>query len=121
MADLSIFCFTGRLGQDAVVKDVGNTRLLEVSCAVNTGYNSNKKTTWYKLKVWGTRADTLAPMLLKGTAVAGSGELSTSEWDGSDGKHHTDIEVNCNVLNVTSSRKKDEQPAEPGIPEDVNF
>lgn len=119
MADLSNFCFTGRLGQDAVVKDVGNTRLLEVSCAVNTGYGNNKKTTWYKLKIWGTRADTLAPMLLKGTAVAGSGELSTSEWDGNDGKHHTDIEVNCNVLNVTSSKKKDEQSAEPA--EDVVF
>lgn len=122
MADLSNYCFTGRLGQDAIVKAVSNTRLLEVSCAVNTGYGNNKKTTWYKLKVWGTRADTLAPMLLKGTAVAGSGELSTSEWDGQDGKHHTDIEVNCNVLNITSSKKKDEQPVEADTPtDDVKF
>lgn len=108
MADLSNFCFTGRLGADAVVKNVNDKRLLEVSVAVNTGYGNNKKTTWYKIKVWGNRADTLAPMLLKGTAVAGCGELSTNEWDGSDGKHHTDLEINCSVINVQSSGKKQE-------------
>lgn len=108
MADLSNFCFTGRLGADAQVKTINDKKLLEVSVAVNTGYGNNKKTTWYKIKVWGNRADTLAPMLLKGTAVAGCGELSTNKWDGNDGKHHTDLEINCNVINVQSSGKKQE-------------
>ncbi len=118
MADLSNYCFTGRLGADAQVKLVNNKTLLEASVAVNTGYGNNKKTTWYKIKVWGNRADTLAPMLLKGTAVAGSGELSTNEWDGNDGKHHTDLEINCNVINVQSSGKKQEN-TEPSSSENL--
>lgn len=113
MADLSNFCFTGRLGADAQVKTINDKKLLEVSVAVNTGYGNNKKTTWYKIKVWGNRADTLAPMLLKGTAVAGCGELSTNEWDGNDGKHHIDLEINCNVLNVQSSGKKQDDNSTP--------
>ena len=113
MADLSNYCFTGRLGADAQVKTINDKKLLEVSVAVNTGYGNNKKTTWYKIKVWGNRADTLAPMLLKGTAVAGCGELSTNEWDGNDGKHHTDLEINCSVLNVQSSGKKQEDNSTP--------
>ena len=123
MADLSNYCFTGRLGADAQVKNVGDKRLLEVSVAVNTGYGNNKKTTWYKIKVWGNRADTLAPMLLKGTAVAGCGELSTNEWDGNDGKHHTDLEINCNVINVQSSGKKQEntEPSSSESLEDIPY
>lgn len=113
MADLSNYCFTGRLGADAQVKTINDKKLLEVSVAVNTGYGNNKKTTWYKIKVWGNRADTLAPMLLKGTAVAGCGELSTNEWDGNDGKHHTDLEINCSVINVQSSGKKQDDNATP--------
>ena len=113
MADLSNFCFTGRLGADAQVKNINDKRLLEVSVAVNTGYGNNKKTTWYKIKVWGNRADTLAPMLLKGCAVAGCGELSTNEWDGNDGKHHTDLEITCNVINLLPSGKKQEDSSTP--------
>lgn len=112
MADLSNFCFTGRLGADATIKNVNDKRLLEVPVAVNTGYGNNKKTTWYKIKVWGNRADTLAPMLLKGIAVAGCGELSTNEWDGNDGKHHTDLEISCNTINVQSSGKKQDDSSE---------
>ena len=123
MADLSNYCFTGRLGQDAQVKTINDKKLLEVSVAVNTGYGTNKKTTWYKIKIWGNRADTLAPMLLKGTAVAGCGELSTNEWDGNDGKHHTDLEINCNVINIQSSGKKQEDSsvASTESTEDVNW
>lgn len=113
MADLSNYCFTGRLGADAQVKTINDKKLLEASVAVNTGYGNNKKTTWYKIKVWGSRADTLAPMLLKGSAVAGCGELSTNEWDGNDGKHHTDLEINCNTINLLSSGKKQDDSSTP--------
>ena len=119
MADLSNFCFTGRLGADAQVKTINDKKLLEASVAVNTGYGNNKKTPWYKIKVRGNSADTLAPMLLKGCAVAGCGELSTNEWDGNDGKHHTDLEINCSTINLLPSGKKQEDNSEASADEGV--
>lgn len=109
MADVNSWAFTGRLGADAAVKTTPNGKTyMEMSCAVGIGYGQYKKTLWVKVKQWGERTRDLASMFTKGTLIGAAGELSTNEWDGQDGAHHTDIEVTCSAIQILSSKKKDE-------------
>jgi single-strand DNA-binding protein len=94
MQNLSI---AGNLGQDPELKSTsgGNTVLsFSVACS---GYNRREKqktTTWYRISLWGKRAEQLANLLEKGSRVACSGELEVGEWNGK-------VQLNLTVQDVT--------------------
>lgn len=122
MADLSKYLFTGRLGNDAVVKTTPNSKkVMEMSVAVNTGYGEYKKTTWIKVNVWGDKVDTLAPMFTKGALVAGAGEPEINTWTDKEGNNKAELQVRCLNVEILSSKKKDEtgqsteQPAQDNV------
>ena len=109
MADLSKYLFTGRLGNDAVVKTTPNgKKVMEMSVAVNTGYGEYKKTMWIKVNVWGDKVDTLAPMFTKGALVAGCGEPEINTWTDKEGNNKAELQVRCLNVEILSSKKKDE-------------
>jgi single-strand DNA-binding protein len=71
----------GRIGRDAELRATPKgTQVAETSVAVDDlakkkpegGY----ETEWFRIKVWGRQAETLAPMLLKGNLVLVEGRLS---------------------------------------------
>jgi len=93
MADLNNWAFTGCLSRDAVVKDVGGKKLVEMSVAQNNGYGDYKYTNWITVKWWGERAAKAAAAFTKGTLVAGSGELKPDTYTGNDGVMHTNLSV----------------------------
>lgn len=83
----------GNLGNDADVKQVGDTNLLEFSLAstkkgytTNTGNTIPDVTTWINVKKW--KGEGLAPYLKKGDRVAVFGELEIREHEG---KYYTSI------------------------------
>ena len=94
MQNLSI---AGNLGQDPELKATsgGNTVLnFSVACS---GYNRREKqktTTWYRISLWGKRAEQLAKLLEKGSRVACSGELEVGEYNGK-------VQLNLTVQDVT--------------------
>jgi len=76
----------GRLGRDAELRATPRgTQVAETSVAVDDlakkkpegGY----ETEWYRIKVWGRQAETLAPMLLKGNLVLVEGRLSIRMYE----------------------------------------
>lgn len=84
---------TGNIGQDAEVKQVGETNVVQFSIAsTKKGYTKQDgtviqdATTWLNVKKW--RAEGLAPYLTKGTKVAVFGELEIREHDG---KYYTSL------------------------------
>lgn len=80
---MNLFAFTGNLGGDAEVKDVGGSKVLKFSVAVTSGFGDKKQTAWYGCDVWGKQAESrLVDYLKKGQQVAVTGELSHREYDG---------------------------------------
>ena len=70
----------GRIGRDAELRATPKgTQVAETSVAVDDLAKKKPEggfeTEWYRIKVWGRQAETLAPMLLKGNLVLVEGRL----------------------------------------------
>lgn len=73
---------SGRVGQDAELKTVGDTTVCSFSVAHTEkiyGPNPSEKTIWVGCNVWGERGPKLAPHITKGTfvVVEGSGTVNS--------------------------------------------
>lgn len=78
-----IVTVAGNIGKDAEFKTTqGGTELCRFSLAGAVGYGDNKQTLWFDVTKWGKGAEGLSRILLKGTKVTVSGELSEREYDG---------------------------------------
>lgn len=72
---------SGRVGQDAEIKNVGDTTVCSFSVAHTEkvyGPNPSEKTIWVTCSIWGERGVKLAPHIVKGTfvVVEGSGNVN---------------------------------------------
>lgn len=77
---------TGGLGRDAELKSLPSGKnVLEFSIAVNSGYGDNKKTYWWKCKMFGDRAAKLAEHFTKGTKLMIEGVPELREYEAKDG------------------------------------
>ena len=108
----NVFNFTGKLGQDAEVKQLpSGTTILNFSVANNTGFGDRKKTLWIKVSVFGKRAEgRLVEYLLKGTEVFVSGELSQNEYEANDRTIKTSLELNANVVDLIGGNNQQPPP-----------
>ena len=66
------------------------------SLAENRGSGENKKTTWFKVKVFSgdfaeNFAENVSSSIKKGTRVTVVGRIETDEWTGQDGSAKTDL------------------------------
>lgn len=124
MADLNSFSFTGRLTSDASFRTLASGKgILTANVAVNTGYGDYKKTLFIKVQQWGDSGNNVVQYLKKGNLVAGTGEMSRSEWDSSDGIKHVDFVVDVRAIQMLVSKKDNEQrtTAENIDTEDIPF
>lgn len=104
----------GNVGSDAEVRFTKEgTAIANFSFALSSGYGDKKKTTWLRCSIIGKRGETLAPMLLKGTQIALTGEISLNEYVAKDGTNKSSIELLVN--NVTLLGKK-----EPSAPKEAS-
>lgn len=114
MADLNKWCFTGRLGADAAVKQTNNGKtVLEMSVAINSGFGAYAKTLWVKAKMWGERGNNIAPILKKGSLIAISGEPDLDEWTDKEGQHHAALAIRVGDVQLLHSKKEGESEQQP--------
>jgi len=86
VADLNHISVIGRLTRDAQFKTLNTgTTLAEFSIANNRGWGDNAKVHYFDVKMWGKGAEALRKYLVKGKAVAVSGELNQERWEGKEG------------------------------------
>jgi single-strand DNA-binding protein len=77
---------SGGLGRDAELKSLPSGKnVLEFSIAVNSGFGDNKKTYWWKAKLFGDRATKLAEYFVKGTKLMIEGVPELREYEAKDG------------------------------------
>ena len=94
------------------------------SFALNSGYGDKQITTWLSCSLFGKRATTLAPMLLKGTKIGISGELTNRPYTAKDGteKFSLDLRVNDVTLLGKPTGQASEAPTKQSLPvEDMQF
>jgi single-strand DNA-binding protein len=103
--------FAGRIGSDAVMSATPTGKsVLKFSVGVDVwGGPAGKRTMWVNCSMWGDRGAKLAPMLVKGTAVAVSGEVELRQYE-SKGKPGASLDLRCQGLTLLGRR---DQPAAP--------
>jgi single-strand DNA-binding protein len=112
---MNLLAATGRLGQDAKLSYTANQdAICNFSLSLTAGYGDKATTTWLNCNLWGKRAEILAPMLLKGTQIGVTGEISLRPYKGKDGTEKSSLE--CRVNDVTllggkSENKTENKPA----------
>lgn len=79
---INIFTASGNIGQDYELKYTPNGKAIgEFSLPVKSGWGDNEKTSWVRCKIFGERAEKVAPYLTKGSKVTVSGAFKLDEWE----------------------------------------
>lgn len=71
-------------------------------------------TTWFKVTVWGNRAEPVSQYLSKGRSVYVEGRLHVEEWTDKEGKPRHTLEINATDVQFIDGGQSSEREA--GIP-----
>lgn len=106
--------FTGNIGRDAELRRAQNgDAVANFPMAIEVGTKANPKTMWIDCSLWGKRAESVSPYLLKGKKVAVIGRVSQDEYIKRDGTHGTRIQVSCNEVELLGGgREQNDQSHE---------
>ena len=97
----------GNIGRDGEIRYTAGanpTPVLQFSFALQSGYGEKAVTTWLNCSLFGTRAETLAPMIKKGQRIGITGEIVNRAYQ-KDGVEKYSLE--CRLSNVTLLGAKD--------------
>ena len=102
----------GNISRDAELRFTPNQdAICSFSFALNSGFGDKQVTTWLNCNVWGTRAEKLAPMLLKGTKVGIVGELTNRPYKDKNGNEKFSLEVRVSDLTLLGSKADTSTPS----------
>ena len=94
----------GQLGKDAEVRHLQDgTAVASFSVADSQG--REKPTIWWRCGLFGKRAESLAPYLLKGQAVTVSGTVTEREYT-KDGATHKAIEIRVQDVALQGGKRE---------------
>ncbi len=119
----------GNLGADPEMRYTPNGRpVTQFNVAVNQSTKNQQTgewveaTDWFRVSVWGDRAERAAENLRKGNRVFVEGRFKTREFEGRDGKARTSLEITADsVVNLEKRTREDGEgqfaaPADGGGP-----
>jgi single-strand DNA-binding protein len=107
----------GNLGRDPEMRYTPNGRpVTEFSVAVShrsrdaqTGEWSDDQTDWYRVTVWGDRAERTAEQFRKGNRVFVEGRFRTREYEARDGQKRVSLEVTADNVIAFGERARDDE------------
>jgi single-strand DNA-binding protein len=95
----------GNVGKDAELKYTAKgDPICNFSFALTSGYGDKQVTTWVNCALFGKRAETLAPMLLKGTKIGVEGQLTNRPYTSKDGAEKLSLELRVNEVTLLGSK-----------------
>lgn len=114
----------GNLGRDPEMRYTPNGRpVTEFSVAVShsrpdgNGGWIDEGTDWYRVTVWGDRAERTAEQFRKGNKVFVEGRFRTREFEGKDGLKRTSLEITAeNVISLDARVRNEEEGGSSGPP-----
>ncbi len=102
---------TGRLGQNAEIRTVGQNKVLSFSIAVDQGYGEKKTTMWVDCAMWGSRGEKLHQYMTKGTVVEVAGEPSIRTYE-AKGATKAVLQVRIDSLKLHGGGTRDKPVAD---------
>jgi single-strand DNA-binding protein len=104
---MNVFTFVGNLGGDAELRVTAKgTDVCQFSVAATAGYGEHKTTTWVRCSLFGKRAQSLAPYLIKGQQVCITGEAKVNEWTNRGGEVKSSLEVMVTDVMLLGEKKQ---------------
>lgn len=106
---MNVLSAIGNISKDCELRYTPNgDAVAQFNFALNSGYGDKKITTWLNCSLWGKRAKSLAPMLLKGARVGITGELTNRPYTAKDGTERFNLEVRINDVTLLGGNSKSE-------------
>ena len=104
----------GNLGRDPEMRYMADgTAVTNFNVAVSDGYGENKTTIWFRVSVWGKRAETANQYLTKGQKVLIEGRLIADRqtggpkiWTRQDGTAGSNFELRADNFVFLSSKNE---------------
>lgn len=103
----------GSLGKDAELRYLPNGDAV-CNFSVADSQGKDKTTIWWRASLFGKRAESLAPYLLKGQAVAVSGSITEREYTDSTGAQKKAQEIRVNDVALQGGKRDAQPTAAPG-------
>jgi len=104
----------GQLGRDIEIRHLANGDAIG-SFSVADSQGKDKLTIWWRCQIWGKRAESLAPYLLKGQSVTVSGNVTQREYE-KDGVKQTAMEIRVNDVALQGGKPQQSEPSRPAAP-----
>ena len=125
----------GNLGSDPEMRYTPTNRAVtQFNVAVNQSTKNQQtgewveETDWFRVSVWGDRAERMAESLRKGNKVFVEGRFKTREFEGRDGQKRTSLEITADSIVNLEKRVRDDEgsfggpgPGGPGGPSGGSF
>lgn len=105
----------GSLGKDAEVRYLSSGDPV-AAFSVADSQGRDKPTIWWNCSLFGKRAESLAPYLVKGQAVAVSGTITEREWTDKDGHKRKSMDVRVQDVALQGGKREAAAPAEAPAP-----
>ena len=101
---------SGSLGKDSEMAYLQNgDAVCNFSIADSQG--KEKPTIWWSCQLFGKRAESLAPYLVKGQAVTVVGNISEREWTDKEGNKRKSMNVRVQDVALQGGRREEPQSA----------
>jgi single-strand DNA-binding protein len=114
---MNITVISGNVGRDAELRYTpSGVAVADFSVATNrvwTDRNTNErreKTTWFKVTVWGARAESLAPHIKKGNRITVSGEIDCSAYQNQGGEARATLELRADQITFGGGNNTTSEP-----------
>lgn len=120
MASVNKVILVGNLGRDAELKYTpSGSAVATLSLATTEKWNdksgqSQEKTEWHRVVLWGKTAESLTEYLTKGKQIYIEGKLQARRWDDKDGnkRYTTEVRADRVVLLGGTARDAAREPDE---------
>jgi single-strand DNA-binding protein len=113
----------GNLGRDPEMRYTPNGKpVTQFSVAVNQSTKNQQtgewteETDWFRVSVFGDRAERAAEQLRKGNRVFVDGRFRTREFEGQDGQKRTSLDVTADNVISLERRPRDDESGFTGAP-----
>lgn len=111
----------GNIGRDCEIRYTpAGKAVASFSFALTSGYGDKQVTSWINCNVRGDRASTLAPMLVKGSKVGITGELTNRPYKDKQGVEKYSLECRINDLTLLTPKIDNQSSSNTNAPAPQN-
>jgi len=116
----------GRVGQDPEIKEVGDSKVVNLSLATSERWTDKsgerqESTEWHRLQIWGRQAEVVDQYVKKGDLLMVEGKNKTREYEDKEGNTRWITEVRVEVVKLmpkaggerSDSPRRESRKAEP--------